>query len=86
VKKVTVYTLPACVQCDSTKRYLDKHGVIYETVDLSQAPVAMEKIRALGYTQAPIVETETNHWSGFRMNELNGLIKQIHLNGVRDAQ
>lgn len=83
MKKVTVYTLPACVQCDSTKRYLDKHGVIYETVDLSQNAAAMEKIRTLGYTQAPVVETETKHWSGFRLSELETLVKLIHLNGVR---
>lgn len=78
MKKVTVYTLPSCVQCDSTKKYLDRKGIIYETVDLSQDPQAMERVRELGYTQAPVVECETSHWSGFRMGELDGLVKRIH--------
>ncbi len=78
MKKVIVYTLPSCVQCDSTKKYLDRKGVIYETVDLSQDPQAMEHVRELGYTQAPVVECESKHWSGFRMNELDGLSKRIH--------
>lgn len=84
MKKVTVYTLPSCVQCDSTKRYLDKKGVIYETIDLSQDKKAMKHVTALGYTQAPVVETETRHWSGFRLAELETLVKLIHLNGVRE--
>ncbi len=78
MKKVTVYTLPSCVQCDSTKKYLDRKGIIYETVDLSQDPQAMDRVRELGYTQAPVVEFDTRHWSGFRMGELDGLVKQIH--------
>jgi glutaredoxin-like protein NrdH len=83
MKKVTVYTLPSCVQCDSTKRYLDKYAVIYDTVDLSQDPTAMAHVRELGYTQAPVVETETKHWSGFRLSELDTLVKLIHLDGAR---
>lgn len=78
MKKVIVYTLPSCVQCDSTKKYLDRKGIIYETVDLSQDPKAMEHVRELGYTQAPVVECESKHWSGFRMGELDGLAKRIH--------
>ena len=83
MKKVTVYTLPACVQCDSTKRYLDKKGIIYDIVDLSQNKKAMKHVTALGYSQTPVVETETNHWSGFRLSELETLVKLVHLDGVR---
>ena len=78
MKTVTVYTLPSCVQCDSTKKYLDRKGVIYQTVDLSQDNQAMEHVRQLGYTQAPVVEFEERHWSGFRMADLDSIVKRIH--------
>lgn len=83
MKTVTVYTLPACVQCDSTKRYLDKKGIIYNTIDLSQDPAAMQKIKELGYTQAPVVETPTKHWSGFRLGELENLVMEINSSGAK---
>ena len=68
---VRVYTTPNCVQCIQTKRWLDKKGVHYSTVDLAD-PANIndyEAIRALGYTSAPIVAIGTDyetHWSGFR--------------------
>ena len=68
---VRVYTLPHCVQCTQTKRWLDKKGVHYTTVDLAD-PANMgdyEAVRALGYTSAPVVAIGTDyevHWRGFR--------------------
>ena len=70
---VTVYTKPACVQCNATYRALDKKGIAYETVDLSQDPAALDRVRALGYMQAPVVVTEQEHWSGFRPDKIEGL-------------
>lgn len=70
---VTVYTKPACVQCNATYRALDKRGISYKTVDLSQDPQALEQVRALGYMQAPVVVSGSEHWSGFRPD----MIEQI---------
>ncbi|MDO5493988.1 MAG: glutaredoxin-like protein NrdH [Nesterenkonia sp.] len=70
---VTVYTKPACVQCNATYRALDKNGVTYSTVDISQDADALERVRALGYMQAPVVITEDDHWSGFRPDKISGL-------------
>ncbi|WP_120004870.1 glutaredoxin-like protein NrdH [Nesterenkonia muleiensis] len=73
---VTVYTKPACVQCNATYRALDKNGVTYKTVDISQDAEALERVRALGYMQAPVVITESDHWSGFRPDKISGLSSQ----------
>jgi glutaredoxin-like protein NrdH len=70
---VTVYTLPSCVQCDSTKRVLTKNGVSFETVDLSTNETAMEMIKTLGYQAAPVVISGEDHWSGFRPDLLAAL-------------
>lgn len=67
---VTVYTLPACVQCDSTKRVLTRNGVEYQEVDLSQDADALSMVRELGYTAAPVVMSGDDHWSGFRPDKL----------------
>jgi glutaredoxin-like protein NrdH len=70
---VTVYTLPACVQCDSTKRVLKKNSVEFNEVDLSQDEGAYEMVKALGYQSAPVVIAGDVHWSGFRPDMLNTL-------------
>ncbi len=67
---VTVYTLPACVQCDSTKRLLTKNEIPYQEIDLSQNPDALAMVRELGYTAAPVVMAGNDHWSGFRPDKL----------------
>ena len=73
---VTVYTKPACVQCNATYRALDKKGIAYEIVDMSQDPAALERVRGLGFMQAPVVVTETDSWSGFRPDLLKALVRQ----------
>ena len=73
---ITVYTAPQCVQCTATKRWLDKRGIIYQTVDVSKSPADLEAIKALGYKAAPVTIVSTGdpemelHWSGFDVNNL----------------
>lgn len=67
---VTVYTKPACVQCNATYRALDKKGVVYSSVDISQDPQALEELKAMGYLQAPVVVTDDDSWSGFRPDKI----------------
>ena len=52
---VTVYTKPACVQCNATYRALDKQGIAYRKVDITQDAGARDYVMALGYLQAPVV-------------------------------
>ena len=72
-KRVTVYTKPACVQCQATHRALDSKGVEYEVVDLSTDASALERVMDLGYLQAPVVITDDDHWSGFRPDKIAAL-------------
>ena len=77
--KITVYTTPNCVQCNSTKRYFDKNDIEYETVDLSQDADAMAMVKELGYSVAPVVIAGNKHWSGFRLDQIKNIIAEIHL-------
>ncbi|NDK30576.1 glutaredoxin-like protein NrdH [Nesterenkonia haasae] len=76
---VTIYTKPACVQCNATYRALDKNGVTYKSVDISQDADALERVRALGYMQAPVVITDSDHWSGFRPDKISELAAQANV-------
>lgn len=73
MQTVIVYTKPSCVQCNATKRALDKAGLSYETVDLTADAVALEMVKKLGYQQAPVVTAGEDHWSGFRPDKIKEL-------------
>lgn len=70
---VTVYTKPQCVQCGATLKALDKAGINYDTVDITTNPDARDYVMALGYLQAPVVVTDTEHWAGFRPDRCKSL-------------
>lgn len=74
---VTVYTKPSCVQCNATYRALDSRGIVYDIVDLSTDPEALERIKELGYLQAPVVVTDDEHWSGFRPDKITALYERL---------
>ncbi len=73
---ITVYTKPACVQCNATYKALDKAGVDYDVVDITEVPGARDYVMALGYLQAPVVVAGDEHWSGFRPDRIKALAKQ----------
>lgn len=70
---VIIYTLPSCVQCDTSKRLMNRLGIEYEEIDMSKDEAAVEYVKELGYTAAPIIVNGSTHWSGFRMEMINGL-------------
>ena len=52
---VTVYSKPACVQCTATYRALDRLGVDYQIIDISEDADALDRVRGMGYMQVPVV-------------------------------
>ena len=77
----TIYTKPACVQCNATHLALDKAGIPYVSVNVTTSPASLEHItEELGYSQAPVVivnEDEENHWSGFRPDKIVELVATL---------
>ncbi|MGW0041018.1 redoxin NrdH [Rhodococcus sp. NPDC003348] len=70
---ITVYTKPACVQCNATYRALDKAGIEYSIIDITENAEARDYVMALGYLQAPVVVAGDDHWSGFRPDRIKTL-------------
>lgn len=73
--RVTVYTLPICVQCNQTKKVMDREGIEYDAVSLMDVPDLAAEFKAAGFLQAPIVVVgkDGRRWSGFRPD----LIKEL---------
>ena len=78
---ITVYTLPACVQCDTTKRYLTNQAIQFEEVNIAEDSAAYEMIREKGFTAAPVVMVKHDDaeeaWSGFRLEKLQKLTYDV---------
>ena len=70
---VTVYTLPSCVQCESTKKLLARKEIAFDVVDLSEDESAMQMVKSLGYASAPVVIAGDKHWAGFRPDMISSL-------------
>lgn len=70
---ITVYTKPACVQCNATYKALEKEGLEYSVVDISEDDDARDMVMALGYLQAPVVVAGDESWSGFRPDNIKRL-------------
>lgn len=70
---VTVIGKPGCVRCTATERALDTAKIEFEKVDATQQPEYMDKVLELGYKEFPVVLAGDEHWSGFRLDKINGL-------------
>jgi glutaredoxin-like protein NrdH len=70
---VTVYTKDNCVQCEATKRHLDKLEITYSTVNITNDIRALDKLISLGYRSAPVVVTDDDSWAGYVPDKLDKL-------------
>ncbi|MFP4098665.1 MAG: glutaredoxin-like protein NrdH [Alphaproteobacteria bacterium] len=71
---ITLYTKPVCIQCVATKRELERRGMLFQEVDITQDHQAFDTVRGLGYMQVPVVMAEGKHWSGFRPDKIAALV------------
>lgn len=70
---VTVYSKPACVQCVATYKELERRGVDFQVIDLTQDEDAFTKVQGMGYMQVPVVVAGDDHWAGFRPDKIGAL-------------
>lgn len=55
---------------------INKVGVAYQLVDITEDPTAQDFVMSLGYTSAPVVVAGTDHWSGFRPDRIKDAVSQ----------
>lgn len=68
---ITIYTTTACPKCTATRRQLAKQGLSYNEVPIT--PEIADQLKADGYTQAPVIVTDTASWDGFRPDKIKQL-------------
>ncbi len=71
---VVLYGKKPCVQCDATERKFKKHNIHYTKVDVTKDETALDFIKALGYSAAPVVYVSTIegdvHWTGYDVEQI----------------
>lgn len=75
--EVIVYTKELCPQCNMTKKLMKNLNVDFKEISLTEDPDVLQKIKSLGYMQAPVVSVDNfeKSWSGFKPDEIKGLVK-----------
>ncbi|HFH9922223.1 TPA: glutaredoxin-like protein NrdH [Streptococcus suis] len=71
---VTIYSKNDCVQCKMSKKFLDQHGVEYKEINLDEQPEFIDHVKGLGFSAAPVIETENDVFSGFQPAKLKDLV------------
>lgn len=71
--KPIVMGKPKCVQCDATVREMERHGITFEYVDLTEDAAAMELATSLGHRSAPVVVWGVHNWSGFMPDKIRAI-------------
>lgn len=74
--QATVYKLPMCPKCDRTVEHMKNLGIEFETVDLSEDPVARQHIKdTYGFSTAPVVVTDDDVWCDYKPDKIKALVK-----------
>ncbi|HFU4205813.1 TPA: glutaredoxin-like protein NrdH [Streptococcus suis] len=71
---VTIYSKNNCVQCKMSKKFLDEHNVAYKEINLDEQPEFIDHVKSLGFSAAPVIETENEVFSGFQPTKLKSLV------------
>ena len=77
MKKVKIYTTPACPFCVMAKEYLKEKGIEFEEIDVSKNEMAAkEMVEKSGQMGVPVIEIDGQIVIGFdkeKIDELLGL-------------
>lgn len=75
--EITIYTKRNCPACEATKKAMDRAGLDYEIIDVSDSAGWQQALRECGFHQIPVVGVidgeDYRFWEGFRPD----LIKQL---------
>ena len=72
------------MQCNQTKKVLDRYGILYDEVDLRQHPDIADKFKEQGHLSAPVVTAGNTIWSGFRLERIKDLAMKLDLEHAHD--
>lgn len=75
MKKVKIYTTPACPFCVMAKEYLKEKGIEFEEIDVSKnEKAAKEMIEKSGQMGVPVIEIDEQIVVGFDKEKIDQLL------------
>lgn len=75
MNETTLYSARGCGRCVATKRALERKGIAYTEVNLDNDEQARQMLRERGFHELPVIITDTDAWSGFRIDKLEEMGK-----------
>lgn len=74
---IKVYSIPDCMPCKMTKKFLSDHDIPFEDVNVEENEAALELIKSHGFFSLPVVTTNDSFdfaWCGFSIDRLEELV------------
>ena len=69
-----LFTQPGCQPCKAVERKLNQYSIPYVVHDISTDENARERVKALGYTQTPVVlAPDGTSFSGLHLGKIRAL-------------
>lgn len=68
--KAVIYSTKTCGMCIAAKNFMDKEGIPYEEVNLSENKEAMDELKEKGITSVPFIKIGDQEISGFKPAEI----------------
>lgn len=75
--EVIVWTKPSCVQCTATKKDLERKGVAFREVDITDHPEAIDALRDANRLAMPAVQFRDEMWGGFQPDKIKEVAARI---------
>lgn len=73
-----VYSAENCPKCESTKMMLERNGIEYQTIDLTNDEATRQQFRSEGVRELPVVKFGDKMWTGFRMDRIREMIRSMN--------
>ena len=74
---ITIYGQPNCQPCRLARKQLDKEGVPYDYVDLSERPDKLQQFKDQGLQSTPIIETPTERFTGLQPDRIQQAAAEV---------
>lgn len=75
MKKVRIFSTPACVYCNTLKKFLSEHNVPYEDIDVSKDKAALEEmVQKSGQMGVPVTDIDGEFVVGFYKDKISQLL------------
>jgi glutaredoxin-like protein NrdH len=70
MKKIKIYSLPHCGECQMVKDFFKKNNIEYEEVDVSEGDIQREFIERTKQMRVPVIEINDIYISGFNRDAI----------------